>query len=121
MDERKSKGNRGEAAVAVYLKKKKYIILEQQFRTRRGEIDLIARSPEGILCFVEVKTRKDDSFASAREFVTPAKQQRLRAAAQSYLVMCGDSDSLCRFDVAEVYLRSGFLKKPEINYIEQAF
>ena len=121
MDERKNKGDRGEALVAVYLKKKKYTILEQQFRTRRGEVDLIARSPEGILCFVEVKTRKDDSFAAAREFVTAAKQNRIRAAAQAYLVMAGDSDSLCRFDVAEVYLKSGLLKKSEINYIEQAF
>ena len=121
MDERKSRGDRGEAVVAVYLKKKKFTILEQQFRTRRGEIDLIACSPEGVLCFVEVKTRKDDSFASAREYVTPAKQRRLRAAAQAYLVMRGDSESLCRFDVAEVYLKPGFLKKPEINYIEQAF
>lgn len=121
MDERKSRGDRGEAVVAVYLKKKKFTILEQQFRTRRGEIDLIARSPEGVLCFVEVKTRKDDSFASAREFVTPAKQRRLRAAAQAYLVMRGDSESLCRFDVAEVYLKTGFLQRPEINYIEQAF
>jgi len=121
MDERKSRGNRGEALVAVYLRKKKYTILEQQFRTRRGEIDLIARSPEGVLCFVEVKTREDDSFASAREFVTAAKQKRLRAAAGMYLMLRGDSESLCRFDVAEVYLKTGILKKPEINYIEQAF
>lgn len=121
MDERKSRGNRGEAIVAVYLKRKRYSILEQQFRTRRGEIDLIALSPEGILCFVEVKTREDDSFAAAREFVTAAKQRRIRAAAQYYLMLRGDSDSLCRFDVAEVYLKKGFLKNPEINYIEQAF
>ena len=121
MDERKSRGDRGEAVVAVYLRRKKYTVLAEQFRTRRGEIDLVARSPEGILCFVEVKTRKDDSFASAREFVTPAKQRRIRAAAQAYLVMCGDTDSLCRFDVAEVYIKPGLWKKPEINYIEQAF
>lgn len=121
MDERKSRGDRGEAIVATYLRKRNYTVLEEQFRTRRGEIDLIARSPEGILCFVEVKTRKDDSFAAAREFVTPAKQRRIRAAAQTYLVMRNDTDSLCRFDVAEVYVGSGLWKKPEINYIEQAF
>ena len=121
MDERKSRGDRGEALVAVFLRRKKYTVLEQQFRTRRGEIDLIARSPDGILCFVEVKTRKDASFASACEFVTAAKQRRIRAAAQAYLVMRDDADSLCRFDVAEVYLKPGLLKKPEINYIEQAF
>ena len=121
MNERKTKGDRGEAAVAVYLRKRKYTILEQQFRTRRGELDIIARSPDGILCFVEVKTRADDSFAAAREFVTPAKQKRIRAAAQAYLVMRGDTESLCRFDVAEVYIKPGIWKQPEIYYIEQAF
>lgn len=121
MNLRKSKGDRGEAIVAEHLRKKKYTILEEQFRSRRGEIDIIARSPEGILCFVEVKTRADDSFAAACEFVTPAKQRRIRAAAQSYLVMRDDGESLCRFDVAEVYLKTGLWQKAEIRYIEQAF
>lgn len=121
MDPRKNKGNRGEAVVAEYLRKKKYTILEEQFRTRRGEIDIVARSPEGILCFVEVKTREDASFAAAREFVTLAKQRRLRAAAQYYLVVYGEGDALCRFDVAEVYMKTGLFSRPEINYIEQAF
>lgn len=121
MDLRKSKGDRGEAIIVKYLKTQRYAILEEQFRSRRGEIDIIARSPEGILCFVEVKTRESDSFAAAREFVTPAKQRRLRAAAQYYLRLHNDDESICRFDVAEVYLRTGFFEKPKINYIEQAF
>lgn len=121
MDERKRKGDRGEKAVSSYLKKRGYTILEEQFRCRRGEIDLIARSEDGVLCFVEVKTRKNAEFAEAREFVTPAKQRRIRAAAQYYLMKNADSDALCRFDVAEVYLPEGFFKRPEINYLSQAF
>lgn len=121
MDRRKKKGDRGEAAVAAYLRKQGYEIVERQFQCRRGEIDLIARSPEGILCFVEVKTRADAVFAEAREFVTSAKQRRIRAAAQYYLLKCDDSDSLCRFDVAEVYLPEGIFKRPKICYIPQAF
>lgn len=121
MDDRKRKGNRGEAVVTRYLHRQGYTILEQQFRCRMGEIDLIARSPEGVLCFVEVKTRANAVFAEAREFVTRAKRQRLRAAAQYYLIGYADADPLCRFDVAEVYLPEGFLKKPVINYISQAF
>ena len=121
MDEKKRKGDRGEAAVASYLKHSGYAILDTQFRCRRGEIDLIARSPEGILCFVEVKTRKNAEFAEAREFVTPAKQRRIRAAAQFYLVKCGESDALCRFDVAEVYQAEGLFKRPKICYLAQAF
>ena len=119
--DKKQLGIYGELIAARYLRRHGYTILEPNFHSRFGEIDLIARSPEGILCFVEVKTRENDSFAAAREFVTVAKQRRLRAAAQMYLVMRGDSEALCRFDVAEVYLKPGLLKKPEINYIEQAF
>lgn len=121
MDERKQRGNRGEAAVSAYLRRNRYTILEKQFRCRRGEIDLIARSPDGVLCFVEVKTRKNAEFAEAREFVTPAKQQRLRAAAQYYLVRYEDPDTLCRFDVAEVYMSDGFFKRLRINYLPRAF
>lgn len=121
MDEKKRKGDRGEAAVAAYLKRNGYTILETQFRCRRGEIDLIVRSPEGIVCFVEVKTRKDAEFACAREFVTPAKQRRIRAAAQFYLMKSHDADVFCRFDVAEVYLAEGLFQRPKIGYIAQAF
>ncbi len=121
MDDRRRKGDRGESYVATYLKKQGYTVIEQQFRCRRGEIDVIARSPDGIICFVEVKTRKDAVFAEAREFVTPAKQRRIRAAAQYYLIKYGNPDSLCRFDVAEVYLPDGFFKRPKINYLMQAF
>lgn len=121
MDNRQRKGDRGEAAVASYLKRQGYTVLERQFRCRRGEIDLIVRSPEGILCFVEVKTRKDAVFAEAREFVTSPKQHRIRAAAQYYLMKSDDSDSLCRFDVAEVYLPDGFFKRPKIYYLPRAF
>lgn len=120
MTGKKQSGDRGEAIVAAYLRKQGYTVLETQFRTRRGEIDIIARSPEDILCFVEVKTRKDDSFAQAREFVTPAKQRRIRAAAQMYLVLRADMDTLCRFDVAEVYSGDG-KTAPRLNYIAQAF
>lgn len=118
MDERKRRGNEGETLTAQYLRDRQYRILETQFRTRYGEIDLIARSPEGILCFVEVKTRKNASFATAREAVTPAKQRRLYAAAQQYLIWRDAAESLCRFDVAEVYCTE---ESPDINYIEQAF
>ena len=121
MNEKKRSGDRGEALVAAYLRRRGYTILETQFRTRQGEIDIIARSPEDYLCFVEVKTRKDAKFAEAREFVTPDKQRKLRAAARYYLAKCGDMDLICRFDVAEVYLGEGIFRISRINYIPQAF
>ena len=121
MDERKQRGNRGEAVVAGYLRKKGYRLLESQFRCRFGEIDLIARSPEGVLCFVEVKTRSSKEFSNAMEAVTAQKQKKLRTTAQIYLAHTG-VDCPCRFDVAEVYPGgNGIWDRPEINYITNAF
>ena len=80
MDERGALGERGEAAVAAALERRGFRVLERRYRCRWGEIDLIVRSPEGVLCFVEVKTRSPGAIAAARESVTPAKQRRLRAA-----------------------------------------
>ena len=115
MDDRKRRGDRGEAAVTAALEKAGYEILERQYRCRWGEIDIIARDPEGVLCFVEVKTRSDAGFAPARMAVTPSKQRKLRIAAGCYLAEQG-LDCRCRFDVAEVYWASR-----SINYIINAF
>lgn len=114
MDERQVLGARGEAAVAAALERRGYQVLERQYRCRWGEIDLIARSPDGVVCFVEVKTRSSAAFAQAREAVTAAKQRRLRAAAGCYLAEQVLDDEPCRFDVAEVYGQ-------RINYIISAF
>lgn len=54
MDERKRRGDRGEAAVSAALEARGYRILARQYRCRWGELDLVAWDPAGILCFVEV-------------------------------------------------------------------
>ena len=66
MDERRRRGNEGEAAAAEWLRARGYRIAERQFRCRFGEIDLIARK-DGVLCFVEVKTRTNLSCGLPRE------------------------------------------------------
>ena len=119
MDERKRLGNQGEEAVAVWLRRQGYRLLASQYRCRFGEIDIIARSREGILCFVEVKTRTDSRFAAPREAVTAAKQRRLRVTAEDYLADTGQGECPCRFDVAEVFPTSG--GEMTINYITNAF
>ena len=102
------------------LRKKGCIILAAGWRCRFGEIDLIA-SDGTYLRFVEVKLRKNDRFAQAREFVDVRKQGRLRLAAQFYLAE-NPTDLQPRFDVAEVYAPEGTAtRKPEIIYIENAF
>ena len=122
MNERKCRGNQGEDAVAAALLRRGYRILERQYHCRWGEIDLIAWAPEGVLCFVEVKSRTGTRFTAPREAVTAAKQRKLRNAASWYLARSGLDESPCRFDVAEVWpsTRNGW-DKPNLNYIISAF
>lgn len=119
MDKRKEWGNWGEQVVAEDIRRQGGTILERQYRCRWGEIDLIARTADGILCFVEVKTRSTRAIAPPRASVTPAKQRKLRDAASWYLAQ-RELDCPCRFDVAEVY-PPGEGARREIHYIIDAF
>ena len=110
----------GEALAAQYLKKKRYKIIASSYRSRFGEIDLIAANKK-YLVFVEVKLRKSDKFAEGREFVDIYKQNRLRSTAQMYLSE-HETDLQPRFDVIEIYAPHGTATiKPVINHLEGAF
>lgn len=113
-------GQWGEERTAEKLLREGWAIEARNFRCRMGELDIVASNGR-YLAFVEVKLRKDDRFGSACETVTPAKQRRLRAAAQFYLM--GHPTGLQpRFDVAEVYAPRGVrTEAPSIYYIENAF
>ncbi len=115
-------GRWGEAQVAEYLHKKGYRLIASGYRCRMGEIDLIARKGK-ILAFVEVKLRRDDHFATAREQVTAAKQRKILVTAEHFLAQHPEmGEYRCRFDVAEVYAPEGLnTRKPEIRYFEHAF
>lgn len=118
MSGRKAAGDRGEAEVAHYLRKKGYTLLASQWRCRFGELDLVARDKRGTVCFVEVKLRSAGSIGLPREFVDARKQERLRTAAAAYL-STHDIDAPARFDVAEVYAENdGSLR---VEYLENAF
>lgn len=116
MSTTKSLGDRGEAMTAEYLRAHGYTIVASQFRCRFGEIDLIARK-NGMLCFVEVKLRGSRRYGLPRDYVTVAKQRRLRTAAAFYLTR-HDPEAPVRFDVAEVYDDE---TPPRIEYLEDAF
>lgn len=116
MDQKHLTGSEGEAVAARYLKRRGYTIVGQNYACRFGEIDVIAQNREYIV-FVEVKTRKNEEFAAAREFVTPAKQARVQKAAMLWLQQ-NETDLQPRFDVIEVIGR-GITQK--INHIENAF
>ena len=77
-------GNFGEDIAAAHLQQHGYQVIARNFRTRFGEVDLIAAN-ERYLVFVEVKLRKENARVSGLEAVTPAKQAKLRAAAEEYL------------------------------------
>lgn len=77
------RGRRGELLASILLMLKGYRILGRRVRSRFGEIDLIARSPSGILCFIEVKARTDGE--TALESVRVHQQMRIGRAAELYL------------------------------------
>ena len=113
------RGAWGEQAARVFLERHGYVILETNFRTRLGEIDIIAQDGKYTV-FAEVKTRKNDRFAAAREHVTPAKQARILAAAEEWLQSHPDAPQP-RFDVIEVYGEQGAPLPPRINHLTDAF
>lgn len=109
------RGDLGEDLVVKYMEKNSYRILDRNYLKPYGEIDIIGIKG-GVLVFVEVKTRKNDSFAYAAESVDYRKMQRIKRAAKTYIMENGLGDYIISFDVCEVYLNTG-----EINYIENAF
>lgn len=118
--DKKLLGRWGEEQAAAYLRKKGYKVAGMNYSTRFGEIDIIA-SDKTYVAFVEVKLRKGDRFAGAREYVTRAKQERIISAAQGWLQV-NDTGLQPRFDVIEVYAPEGINPgRVKINHIENAF
>lgn len=110
----------GEKKAANYLRLHGYRIIDTNCRYRQGEIDIIAQN-RGYIVFVEVKLRRNSLYGEAREFVTPAKQQRVIAAAQLWLQQ-HETDKQPRFDVIEIYAPEGInSRRITINHIENAF
>jgi putative endonuclease len=92
----KADGDRAEALAAQFLMRHGLVIVSRNFRTRAGEIDLVARDGS-TLVFVEVRMRRSQDFGGAAASITARKQQRLVKAANAYLAMLG-REPPCRFD-----------------------
>jgi putative endonuclease len=99
------------------LKKRGYKIVELNFRSRLGEIDIIARDKE-TLVFVEVKARASFGYGHPKTALTPAKRRKISMTALGYLKETGQTRSKARFDVVTVL---GAGPKPEIEIIKNAF
>ena len=116
--EEKSAGDRGEALAAGFLRKIGYEILRRNFRSRLGEIDLIARDGEEVV-FVEVKTRSSERWGEPEDAVTRGKQRRLYQAAKQFADHNRLHDRTLRFDVVSVLLADG--REPEFTHFKDAF
>lgn len=110
-------GKFGEAVTEEYLIKSGYEILDKNFRCKTGEIDIIAKN-SNYVCFVEVKTRKNNLYGMPCEAVNYIKQHKICKTAEMYILKNKLFESSFRFDVIEVLL-SG--EKYSINHIENAF
>ena len=105
---------------ADYLRSKHYKLLAMNYRSRFGEIDIIAEN-KAFLLFVEVKLRKSARFARACEHVDFHKQNRIRTTAELYLSE-HPTKRQPRFDVIEIYAPEGIqTTHPVINHMEDAF
>jgi len=98
---RKLLGRSGEDRAARHLAGLGYRVLERNYRTPQGEIDLIALDG-GTVVFVEVKTRTSDAYGAPELAVNPAKQQRMVKAALGYLKQKRLHQMACRFDVVAI-------------------
>ena len=99
-------GTKGEDAAAKYLASLGYVILARNFKTRSGEVDIVARDGTTTV-FVEVKRREASGHGAAADFVNSAKMGRVVGAARVYAARHGLSDGLIRFDVVAIDLING--------------
>lgn len=116
---KKEIGNKGEHAAALYLERQGYRIIERQYHSGYGEIDLIAADNDTIV-FVEVKTRKTSAWGEPVDFVDRHKQKCLTKTALVYMT---DKDYPARFDVIGIIyeiVNGEFLIK-NIEWIKNAF
>ncbi len=111
-------GRSAEIAAASELGKRGYRIIASNYRCKWGEIDLVAGDGDTIV-FVEVRCKRTRNYGTPAESITPAKQQKLIATAQHYLVEHNLDDVNCRFDVVEVTSVNG--KLTVVDVVRDAF
>lgn len=115
---RKSIGAIGEELASNFLKKQGYKIVEKNFRTNLGEIDIVALD-RGTITFVEVKTRNSTNFGFPQEAVGLKKQKKISQVASIYLNQKNLNSEKARFDVVAILLSPDQTEK--IQLIKDAF
>lgn len=111
-------GSRGEVLAWNFLRKNGYTLVEKNFRTRFGEIDVVTKRGE-YWVFVEIKTRRNANFGFPEEAVDRKKQRRLTSAAEAFLEKRHLGDPPVRFDVLTVTWDG--VREPQFLIVEDAF
>ncbi len=110
-------GKSGEELAVALLKENGYKIIARNYKTKLGEIDIIARDRDTI-CFVEVKTRHSDKFGLPQEAVQGFKQRQISKVALAYLKENSLLDKRARFDVVSIIYSQD---NPKLDLIKNAF
>ena len=113
----RSGGERGERLARRFLESRGYTIVDQNYRTRHGELDLVARKG-GTLVVIEVKLRRGTGFGDPLEAVTPRKQRTIRSITEEYLLEKSPDFHTLRFDAIGILLQSD---SPRITHVRDAF
>jgi putative endonuclease len=118
LNSRQNLGQDGEDIAVECLCKNGYRILTRNYRSRYGEIDIIAKKRE-VLVFIEVKTRKGKGYGSPAAAVNQRKQRQISRTAQYYLAEHNLFDTPARFDVVAIVIDPGQI--PLVEIIVNAF
>ncbi len=116
-DKRKRLGNRGEEIAEVFLKKAGYRIVERNFRSPFGEVDIVAED-RGCIVFVEVKTRSNLSYGLPAESIGVKKRHKISLVASYYLKSKNIKQRDSRFDVVSIVSSDGV---DRVELIKDAF
>lgn len=112
----KTLGDNGERLAEAYLVNLGYSIKARNYRSRYGELDIIACEGDEYV-FVEVKTRRSHRYGKGIEAITPAKVDKLRYMAQEYIAEELGYEPACRFDIIDILMTS----EPSIQHTRNAF
>jgi putative endonuclease len=115
---RQALGQWGEKVAASYLVSQGMVLLDRNWRTAAGEIDIIAKDGDSLV-FCEVKTRRGTAFGEGAEAVVGQKAIRLRRLASQWLALSGIRPRKIRFDVVSVLSCGG--QAPQVNHLRDVF
>ena len=112
-------GQWGERFAERMLRRRGWKTVERRFLCRNGELDLIMKTPDRILVFIEVKTRVSEAFVDVEKVITPAKQKRMVRACRYFLAGHDYREVPLRFDLVAIVL--GPRGRPAYRHYERIF